>query len=293
MANNASQLAINLLGAPEIHIAGTPLSLHNHKAGALLYYLAASGRPHTRDHIATLLWSESPESNARHSLRSSLYHIRQVLHSGGVAQALTAESDLIYLNFGYSSCDVIRFRQLLKEGHENALNEAVSLYRGPLLQGFTLSDAPLFEEWLRYEGCELNQAHLVTLQLLATWAEERQAWNQAIHYLQRIVQHDPLSEEAQQRLIGLYIRTGAIGQALRQYHQFETELRQELGLVPSPTTQALISSVGRDTADKKQLPISQETNATQGIAVLLHDENDNGKSHLLDELINTLHANTQ
>src|SRR5215469_5928530 len=79
MANNSSQLTINLLGTPEVHSAGTPLALHNHKARALLYYLAATGRPHTRDHLATLLWSESPESNARHSLRSSLYHSRQAL----------------------------------------------------------------------------------------------------------------------------------------------------------------------------------------------------------------------
>src|SRR5215469_1161976 len=79
MAEVATQLRIRLLGTPEVWIAGTPLILHNQEARALLYYLAATGSLHIRDHLATLLWSESPESNARHSLRSSLYHSRQAL----------------------------------------------------------------------------------------------------------------------------------------------------------------------------------------------------------------------
>jgi ribosomal protein S18 acetylase RimI-like enzyme len=58
-----------LLGKPEVLIAGTPLILTDQKARALLFYLAATGQPHTRDHITSLLWSESPSGDARHSLR--------------------------------------------------------------------------------------------------------------------------------------------------------------------------------------------------------------------------------
>ena len=64
MADATVKLTIHLFGAPEARLAGAPLVLHHQKARALLYYLAATGRPHTRDHLATLLWSESPESNA-------------------------------------------------------------------------------------------------------------------------------------------------------------------------------------------------------------------------------------
>jgi DNA-binding SARP family transcriptional activator len=293
MANNTTQFTIRLLGAPEACIAGAPLVLHDHKARALLYYLAVTGRPHTRDYLATLLWSESPGGNARHSLRSSLYHIRQALHNQGSDEALAGDDDLVYLKLDHYDCDLTRFRQLLKAGNESALGEAVTLYCGPLLQGFTLSDAPLFEEWLRYEECELSQAYLTALQRLASWAEQRQSWNEAISYVQRIVQFDPLAEEAQQRLIALYIRNGAIGQALRQYHQFETGLRQELGLTPSPATQALVSFIGRDNVLNKLLPVSQDASAGQDAIVFLQDENGNSNGRLLDELINTLNASAQ
>ncbi len=239
----ATQLTIRLLGTPDARVAGVPLVLNDQKSRALLYYLAATGRPHTRDHLATLLWSESPDSNARHSLRSSLYHIRQALHAKGAGKVPAGDSDQVYLRLDDDACDIAHFRRLLAEGSESALVEAISLYRGPLLQGFTLTDAPLFEEWVRFEETTLRQAYAGALQRLATWAEQRQAWNEAITYVQRIVQLDPLSEEAQRRLIDLYAHAGAIGEALRQYRQFETELAQELSLTPSSETQALLATI--------------------------------------------------
>src|SRR6266568_32845 len=242
MADVAVQLRIRLLDVPEVRIAGVPLILHHLKARALLYYLAATGSLHTRDHLATLLWSESPESNARHSLRSSLYHIRQALHAKGANETLVGDGDLVYLRLEHDACDIALFRRLLAESSEKAMAEAASLYRGPLLQDFTLTDAPLFEEWARFEASALRQAYLGALQRLATWAEQLQAYSEAITYVQRMVQLDSLTEDSQQRLIRLYMYTGAVGQALRQYQQFETELRQELGLIPSSETQALVST---------------------------------------------------
>src|ERR1700719_1400190 len=93
-----AQLTIRLLGMPEALCAGTPLLLHDQKARALLYYLAATGRPRSRDYLASLLWSESLESNARHSLRSSLYHMRQALQAQDAGETLAGEGDTVFLN---------------------------------------------------------------------------------------------------------------------------------------------------------------------------------------------------
>ncbi len=318
MTKLAVQLSIRLLGSPEVQIAEALLVLPHQKARALLYYLAATGQPHTREHLATFLWSESLQSNALHSLRSSLYHLRQTLHAKGADEVLLSAGERISLTLDEYVCDVTAFRRLLAEGSESALAQAVSLYRGPLLQGFTLAEAPLFEEWVRFEASALRQSYLAALQQLASWAESREAWNEAIHYMQRIVQLDPLSEDMQQRLIGLYQRTGVPGQALRQYQQFELELKRELGLTPSAETQALLSAalqlrrtatarqttlrrlsvrtpealpfVGRDTVLTKLLAMSQAAKARQGVTVVLQGENGIGKSRLLNELVEAVAA---
>src|SRR5947209_13707258 len=137
MGNSMDQLTFHLLGTPEVQIAGVPPTLHHQKARALLYYLASTWHAHTRDHLATLLWSESVDSNARHSLRSSLYHIRQALEAQGAGEALIGDGDLIHLRLNDDACDVTYFRRLLAEGGEHALGKAIALYRGPFLQGFT------------------------------------------------------------------------------------------------------------------------------------------------------------
>jgi DNA-binding SARP family transcriptional activator len=224
-----------LLGAPDVQVAGSLLTLNHQKARALLYYLAATGQPHTRDHLATLLWSESSDRDARHSLRSDLYRLRQALRLGDAAAVLSIDGDLIALQPAEYDCDVLRFRRLATENTESSWREAVALYRGSLFEGFTLVDAPLFDDWVRLEEATLNRAYLQLLDRLATQAESRQAWLDAIGHVQRMVHLDPLSEEAQQRLIKLYLRQHAVGSALRQYQHFEAVLKQELVLPAAET----------------------------------------------------------
>lgn len=317
MGERHAQLTVHLFGVPEIRIAGTPLALHHQKARALLYYLAASGRAFTRDHLATLLWSEALEGNARHSLRSSLYHLRQAFHAQGIDDILPGDGELISLKLDASACDVLAFRRLLAEESEASLLAASKLYQGPMLQGFAVTDAPLFEEWQRFEVDELARLHLGLLRRLATWAEERQSWQEALTYTRQIVQLEPLGEEMQQRLIQLYLQTGAIGQALRQYYDFEAELRHELGLAPSVETQALLANmltteravsmptsgirlvqrqsegmplIGRDELLDRLLKLSQEARAGRGSTVLLQGEDGAGRSRLLGELATALYA---
>jgi DNA-binding SARP family transcriptional activator/tetratricopeptide (TPR) repeat protein len=314
---NAAQLAISLLGAPEARLAGTPLALHSQKARALLFYLAATGHAHTREHLATLLWSEAASRNARHSLRSSLYHIRQALRAGAAERALVEDGELLRLETAGDLSDVISFRRLLANGTEPALAEAVALYRGPLLQGFSLADAPSFEEWVRFAEADLGQAYLGALDRLATNAEERQDWDTAIGYVQRLVQVDPLDETAQARLIRLFGRRGAVGLAFRQYHQLEVGLRHELGLAPSEETRRLFQEalrrqrapasdpstraarppalpfVGREDLLSHLLRLSRAAASGHGGAALLQGEGGIGKTRLLGELIERLAAEAQ
>jgi DNA-binding SARP family transcriptional activator len=58
---------------------GAPWSLTNQNGQALFFYLATSGQAFTRDYLAALHWGDAAVRNARHSLRSSLYKLREAL----------------------------------------------------------------------------------------------------------------------------------------------------------------------------------------------------------------------
>jgi len=310
----AAQVTIRLFGEPEVHVNGVSLALKNQKARALLFYLAATEQSHSRNHLAALLWSESPTDNARRSLRATLFQLRRALQAANLGHTLAGEGESLRLQLADQACDVTQFRRLVAEASEPALIQAVALYRGPILAGFSLLNTPLFDEWLELEHQKLSQAYLGALKRLADAASAHGDCDQALQYLQCLAQTDPLAEEAQQQLLGLYIKTGAISQALRQYHQFETELRETLSLAPAPETRALFQEalrlhqapaparrpsapgvgnrtqptlpfVGRDSLLDRLLAISRPVKAGQGSTVLVQGDGGIGKTRLLNEFL--------
>ncbi len=322
MTKTAAPLTIRLFGAPEVEIDGDPLTLNNQKAQALLFYLAVTGQPHTRSHLATLLWSEFPTDNARRSLRATLFQLRRALQPVGLSQVIADEGDRLHLEPANNACDVTHFRRLVAEGSEPALSEAIALYRGPFLEGFSLPNTPPFDEWLRQEDEDLRQAYLSALKRLADQANAQGDWDRALGYLQHLVQADALAEEAQQQLISLYLKAGDACQALRQYQQFESELQKKLGLTPAPETHALFQEavrlrqtplpaktlspsglsgrtqpvlpfVGRDSLLARLLDISHKVKAGRGRAVLLQGDGGIGKTRLLNEFLVKLSAEAQ
>jgi hypothetical protein len=64
--------------------------------------------------------------------------------------AIRIQGDLIGLEPARVIVDVVRFTQLGCLGGTAALEEAIGLYHGDLLEGFSV-DEPPFEDWLRVE----------------------------------------------------------------------------------------------------------------------------------------------
>ena len=76
------QLAIALLGPPQIERDGVRVGFDTRKATALLAYLACTGRAHSRDALAALLWPEY--ADARNALRRTLSTIQRALGAGWI-----------------------------------------------------------------------------------------------------------------------------------------------------------------------------------------------------------------
>ena len=119
------------------------------KVRALLAYLAAEAqRPHPRESLAALLWPESPEGAARHNLRSALSDMRKVIgdrHQEPPFLLISRET----IQFNTESAqwlDVAEFSELadIRGDGVERLEQAVELYQGEFLEGFSVSEACTF-----------------------------------------------------------------------------------------------------------------------------------------------------
>ncbi len=129
------------------------------------------------------------------------------------------------------------------EPESDALERAVSLYRGPFLQGFSTPDSAAFEEWLLLTreqfGRQIREALNDSVQL----HEERGAYEQALPHAWRQVELDPWREGAQRQLMRLLARDGQRGAALAQYEACRQALADELGVEPRPETTRLYEQI--------------------------------------------------
>lgn len=213
------------------------------KRVALLAYLASNRDYVRRDTLLGLFWPESDEEHARHALRQSLYTLRRSL--GPRVLASRGDEELT-IDVDHLECDVTAFEQAVRDGRAEA---AVALYKGDLLEGFFLSDAPEFEKWLDGRRTTLRNRAAEAAWALAGAAEAAGDGTGAAEWARRATEFAQDDESTVQRLVRLLDRVGDRAAALRAYEAFAWRLENELGLQPSPETQALISEIrGREAA---------------------------------------------
>lgn len=246
-------LELHLLGGFAAHAGrGVALDIPAKKSRALLAYLGVSlGQPSARDKLASLIWGDiSRDEQARRSLRQALTTLRRSLPEG----ALLASRDAVRLCDTSVAVDVERFERLAAQPDRQALEAAMELYRGELLEGFS-PRADGFDEWLGRERQRLRELALSALQRLAELQERAAEFEPALASAMRLVAMDPLRELGHRLLMRLYAESGRTSEALRQFRALEELLKSELGAEPDPETVALVARIQ---ARRERAPASPE-----------------------------------
>ncbi len=181
-----ARLSLTLLGGFQARlVSGPTLSLPTKKAQALVAYLALRpGQAHPREKLAALLWGDTGEEQARNSLRQTLFALRKVLPSPK-PPILRIEGETLALNPSAVEVDVAAFERLVAEGTPQALEQAVALYQGDLLEGLDLKEAS-FEEWLVAERERLRELALEALARLLAHQSKTEATERAIQTAVRL-----------------------------------------------------------------------------------------------------------
>jgi DNA-binding SARP family transcriptional activator len=152
---------------------------------ALLALAAAAGKQGvSRDRVVGILWGESADEQARHTLRQTLYNLRRAAGS-----ELISGTTHLRLDPSLPS-DIEELRSALGIGNFEA---AVGLYTGRFLEGFYLPGAPEFERWVEEERGTLELDVRRALERLAKQADESGSATDSVRWWQRLAAIDPLS----------------------------------------------------------------------------------------------------
>ncbi|MEE8446349.1 MAG: tetratricopeptide repeat protein [Gemmatimonadota bacterium] len=209
------------------------------KRVALLAYLAACGEreTHRRDTLLGVFWPEMDEARARRALNQALYVLRRAV---GPSVFVTTGDEELCLDPGELWCDSAAFMEAVEAGRSE---DALEHYRGDLLEGFFISDAPEFEKWLDAERAKLRRLAAQAAWTLADAEESAGREDAAAEWARRAAGYSLENEGVLRRLISLLDRVGDRAAAVRAYEEFAARLRHELGVDPSPESQQLITAI--------------------------------------------------
>lgn len=255
------RLEIGLLGPPQVHRDGQPVTgFRSGKAQALLYYLAATRRTHARTVLAGLFWGDVAEQHARRSLTATLSNLRQL-----VGDHLEIARETVAFHFDTTTrLDVAEFEAGIAVQSVSVvepLRQTVDLYRGEFLEGFYIHDAPEFEQWVLLERARLRAALLQGLERLAEWQATQSALEDAIGSMRRVLTLEPWREEAHRQLMLLLAQTGQRSAALAQFEVCRRTLAKELEVEPDQETLALVEQI-RAGEIEKITPVQAKSGTT-------------------------------
>ncbi|MBI3242796.1 MAG: AAA family ATPase [Chloroflexi bacterium] len=261
VASHASQLHLYALGPLEVRLGEKLLTFPTRKTAALLIYLALEGGEQPREHLAALLWPEAKPERSYASLRNTLGHLQSALRqASGQAQTnylsvthnalgLNPDAD-IHLDLhtverAYTQARADRSSRTLPEGSASLLllQSSAACYRGDFLAGFSLGDAPGFDDWAAVQreawrrrlGLILDRLSEIQFARgeLASTAETASLW----------IALDGLNEVAYRRKMRAHFAAGERGQALETYDACRAVLAAELSIEPGPDTEALAARI--------------------------------------------------
>jgi DNA-binding SARP family transcriptional activator/tetratricopeptide (TPR) repeat protein len=234
---------VHLLGRFEVLRGDAPIPDHawrRRRPADLLALVAISpGRTLPREAAMAALWPDKDAASGANNLHRALYDLRQIL--GGrwldIERGQLSLQEDVWL-------DVDAFARAAEAGTREGRLEAVGLYRGDLLP-----EAP--EPWLEPRRRQLRELFVAAAGPLAEEAAQAGDATAAVPLLRRVLEVEPLREEAHRELVRLLAVTGRRAEALRAYDSCEGALRAA-GRVPAEETRSLRQAVQLGTLGPSQ-----------------------------------------
>jgi predicted ATPase/DNA-binding SARP family transcriptional activator len=241
-----AKLIIRLLGGFEVIVDGVPLpGKQPIKISELLTFLIlAGGREVRRSSLAQALWPD--KDGATSYLRTSLWESRKAL-GDEASRLLSPTPRTLRLDVSGADIDLIAFDRAIARRDTASLQEAIALYRGPLLPG-------CLEPWLEIEREVRHQSYIEALQELSARAAGAGDYEQAVIYLRKACAADPYWEPTRRALMEALAHCELISEALQEFHDLRERLHRERNAEPAPETRTVFDRLRAKTRPAPPLP---------------------------------------
>jgi len=216
------------------------------KVKELLFYLA-SHPPRSKAQIGLALWPEASSTQLRHSLGTTLYHLRRAL---GGAEWIVFADDQYRFNralggefdvdlFEHDLAEAARLKEQAPEQALLRLQAGVARYQGDFVEDLVEG------EWFRLRREQLRRLCLNGLMDLGRLHFARAEYAEAAQAYRLAIEKENVLESANRELMRCYERLGERGQALRHFQTLEQVMQSELGAPPAPESLALYAQLKR------------------------------------------------
>jgi DNA-binding SARP family transcriptional activator len=208
------------------------------KRFALFVYLVLAHHGfYRRDRLVSIFWPEADQEHARAALRKSVHVLRRGLGDGVV---IGRGDEELAIDRSTIRCDALDFEAAIEAGRPA---HALELYQGDVLDGFLISDATDFVQWLDECRYHYRQQAATAAWVLAQRYESESHLTDAIESARRAVKLAPLNERVVQKVIAMLDRVGDRAGAIDLYERFRVRIASDLGVDPAPETRALVTAI--------------------------------------------------
>jgi len=239
-------LAVRTLGTFAVWRGGEPVAAgdwQREKARQVFQLLLTHrGQWFYREQIVDQLWPHLPPDAADRDFKVALNALNKALEPerprGGQPFFVVRRGSVYGLNpAARIVADVDDFQRLAASDEVTWLRQALALYEDDYLP------ESLYEDWSAAERQRLRHLYLTTAERLARHLLQAEAWEEAIEVCQAILARDNCWEAAYRLLMQVYAAQGNRTLLHSTYQRCAATLEEELGVDPSPATQALFAKL--------------------------------------------------
>ena len=222
-----------------------------------LAMLARPGGKVSKDALIEDVWPEASPGKGENNFKVTLLRLRKSLepaiHPDFGSSYLHLRNNLVFLNPEFTRTDVDEFLAVVDQGNlqertrdaRGAMEhyeKALEIYQGDFLPGEV--SLPIVDR----RRDDLKRTLIETLRRLAKFFEEIGSMKKASGFYRRLLEADPLQEEACRAFMRLCLTLGNYNEARRAFETLKMNLRQELKSKPDPQTLALYNQIRENAA---------------------------------------------